>query len=50
MLFNLAHTFAVHHEKSSVPVIFNDSFDHLFDNLESGKKKFMFWKKVWKKS
>ena len=32
-----AHTFVAHHEKSPVPVIFKVSFDHLFDNLESGK-------------
>ena len=45
MLFNLAHTFAVHHEKSSVPVIFQVSFDHQFDNLESGKINSCFGKK-----
>ena len=45
MLFNLVHTFAAHHEKSSVPVIFKVSFDHLFDNLESGKINSCFGKK-----
>ena len=45
MLFNLAHTFAAHHEKSPVPVIFKVSFDHLFDNLESGEINSYFGKK-----
>ena len=45
MLFNRGHTFAAHHEKSSVPVIFNVFFDHLFDNLESGKIDSCFGKK-----
>ena len=49
MLFNLAHTFAVHHEKSSVPVIFQVSFDHQFDNLESGKINSCFGKKSGKR-
>ena len=39
ILFNLTYTFVVHHEKSFVPAF------HLFDNLESGKKKLLFWKK-----
>ena len=29
---------------------FKVSIDHLFDNLESRKKKLLLWKKVWKKS
>ena len=37
-------TFAVHHEKSSVPAIFNVPIDHLFANLESGKIKYCFGK------
>ena len=41
MLFNLAHTFAARHEKSSVPLIFKVSFD----NLESGKINSCFGKK-----
>ena len=40
ILLNLAHTstFAAHHEKSFVPAFFKVSVDHLFDNLESGKR------------
>ena len=30
---------AEHHEKSVVPAFLKVSIDHLFDNLESGKKK-----------
>ena len=37
ILFNFARTFAVHHVKSFVPALFKVSFNHLFDNLESGK-------------
>ena len=39
-------TFAVHHEKSSVPAIFKVSIDHLFANLESGKVKYCFGKSL----
>ena len=39
-------TFAVHHEKSSVPAIFKVSIDHLFANLESGKIKYCFGKSL----
>ena len=39
-------TFAVHHEKSSVPAIFKVSTDHLFANLESGKIKYCFGKSL----
>ena len=52
ILLNLARTstFAAHHEKSFVPAFFKVSVDHLFDNLESGKRKNkLFGKKVWKK-
>ena len=52
ILLNLAHTstFAAHHEKSFVPAFFKVSVDHLFDNLESGKRNNkLFGKKVWKK-
>ena len=52
ILFNLARTLAVHHERSFVPVFFGVSIDHLFDNLESGKRNprlllLLFWKNVW---
>ena len=51
ILFSLAHSFAVHHEKRFVLAFFKVSVDHdVFDNLESGKSRFLFWKKVWKKS
>ena len=50
ILFNLTHRSAEHREKSFVPAFFKVSFDHVFDNLESGKKELLFWKKVWKKS
>ena len=51
ILFSLAHSFAVHHEKRFILAFFKVSVDHdLFDNLESGKSRFLFWKKVWKKS
>ena len=52
ILLNLAHTstFVAHHEKSFVPAFFKVSIDHLFDNLESGKRNNkLFGKKVWKK-
>ena len=39
ILFNLTHMPAEHHEKSVVPAFLKVSIDHLFDNLESGKKK-----------
>ena len=47
ILFNLAGMFAVHHEKSFVPAYFKVSItDHLFDNLNSGKRNYCFGKKV----
>ena len=43
ILFNLGHcTFAVHNEKSFVPAFFKGYIDHLFDNLESGKRNYCF--------
>ena len=51
ILFSLARSFAAHHEKRFVLAFFKVSVDHdLFDNLESGKSRFLFWKKVSKKS
>ena len=50
ILFNLTHMSAEHHEKTIVPAFLKVSIDHLFDNLESGKKELLFWQKVWKKS
>ena len=44
ILFNLAQLFALHHEKSFVPAFFKVSIDHLFDNLESGKRNYCFQK------
>ena len=44
-LFNLAHMSTVHHQKSSVPAFLKVSFDHLFDDLESGKRNYCFGKK-----
>ena len=44
ILFNLGGRFAVHHEKRFVPALLW-SIDHLFDNFESGKKKYCFGKK-----
>ena len=41
---------AEHHEKTVVPAFLKVSIDHLFDNLESGKKELLFWEKVWKTS
>ena len=41
-LFNLAHMSTVHHEKGSVHI------DHLFDDLESGKRNYWFGKKCGK--
>ena len=41
---------AEHHEKTVVPAFLKVSIDHLFDNLESGKKELLFWEKVGKKS
>ena len=41
---------AAHQEKALLLLFLNVSIDPLFDNLESGKKKFCFGKKVWKKS
>jgi len=49
ILFNLARLFAAHHEKSFVSAFFKVSIDHLFDNLESGKRNDYF-DKGWKKS
>ena len=40
MLFNLAHTFAVHCVNSFVPAFFKFCNDHLFDNLESEKRNY----------
>ena len=37
-------------EKSFVPAFLKVCFDHLFDNLESGKRNYCFEKKVWKQS
>ena len=37
ILFNLGGRFAVHYEKRFVPALLW-SIDHLFDNVESGKK------------
>ena len=37
-------------KKSFVPAFFKVSIDHLFDNLESGKRNHCFGKKVWEKS
>ena len=45
IVFHLARTFAAHHEKSLVPAFFKVSIDHLFDNLESGKRNYWFGKK-----
>ena len=38
ILFHVARTFAVHHEKTFVPAFFKVSIDHLFDILESEKR------------
>jgi len=45
ILFNLALTFAAHLEKDFVPSFPKVCIDHLFDNLESGKRKYCFGKK-----
>ena len=45
ILFNLTHMPAEHHEKSVVPAFLKVSIDHLFDNLESGKKNYCFGKR-----
>ena len=47
ILLNLAHTstFAAHHEKSFVPPSFKVSVDHLFDNIESGKRNIKLFRK-----
>ena len=45
ILFNLTHRSAEHREKSFVPAFFKVSFDHVFDNLESGKRNYCFGKK-----
>ena len=46
ILFSLAHSFAVHHEKRFILAFFKVSVDHdLFDNLESGKRSYCFGKK-----
>ena len=48
ILFNLAPTFAAHHEKKIFLAFFKVSVDHeLFDNLESGKRSYCFGKKSW---
>ena len=36
--------FAAYHEKNLVPAFFKVSTDHLFDNLMSGKKNYLFGK------
>ena len=45
ILFNLAHMFAVHHEKSNVSSFLKVSIDNLFDNRESGKRNNCFGKR-----
>ena len=42
---NLDRMFAVHPEKSFVPAFFKVCIEHLFDNLESGKKNYCFGKR-----
>ena len=37
--------FAAHHEKSVVPASFKVPIDHVFDYIESGKRKYRFGKK-----
>ena len=37
--------FAVHHEKKLCSCFFKVTIDHLFDNLESGKRNYCFGKK-----
>ena len=42
----------MHHERSFVPAFLGVSIDHLFDDLESGKRNprlllLLFWKNVW---
>ena len=50
ILFNLAHMSTVHHEKGVVPAFFKVSIEHLFDDLESGKRNYCgFGKKCGKK-
>ena len=44
ILFNLARAFAAHLAKSFVPAFFVP-IDHLFDNLESGKRNYHFGEK-----
>ena len=48
ILFHVARTFAVHHEKTFVPAFFKVSIDHLFDILESEKRNYCFGKKCGK--
>ena len=43
---NLPRTFAVYHEKSFVPTFLKVYIDHLFDNLESGKRNYCFGKSL----
>ena len=50
ILFNIAKTFAAHHEKSFVPAFSKVSIAHSFDNRWVWKKKLLFWKNVWKNS
>ena len=46
ILFKLAHMFPAHHEKKLCCCVFKVSVDHLFDNLESGKKNYCFGKRL----
>ena len=49
ILFNVACAFAAHHGKSFVPAsffFFKVSIDHLFDNLQAGKRNYCFGKKA----
>ena len=48
ILFNVARTFAVHHEKTFVPAFFKVSIDHVFDILESEKRNYCFGKQCGK--
>ena len=45
ILLNLARTSVAHRETKWD--FCSCSIDRLFDNLESGKKKILFWKKSW---
>ena len=48
ILFNLAHLFAAHHEKSFVPAVLKVSIDYILDNLGFGKRNYCFGKKFGK--